>query len=458
MKQVFWLICLLAFVGCGGGGVKETAVSSDNNVVSPTNPPPTATFAPTVTPLPEPTATAPPMVAAAEIAADQPTATPTPPSLTPTPEFVVLTPTPVTNVPEVERIALTAVEQPLYAESDCSDKYPCNEDIAAWESRVQVPAGFKASYFARIDGRPTTMTFGPDNLLYVAVLDGAIYTVTETGEVNPFYEGLLVPAGLAFQPGTEHLYISSRVVNESVNGESQISVLRDGEFKQIIGGLPCCYAGLHAANGIAFGPDGYGYVGVGGRADHGEILLEGETKGQQDELHPLEAAIVRFHPDGSEVAPYAYGLRNAYDLAWDANGRLFAADNAPDYGPPEEFHLVEPGGQHGYPWYDCDNCFDAPAGVSVIEPLHTFIPHAAPTGVTTYLAEQFPGFYNGIFVVLWSAFPGAQKVVYFDAGGENPTDFATGFALPIDVVVGPAGSLYVVDHATGVIFKIEYSG
>ncbi|MEM7119586.1 MAG: PQQ-dependent sugar dehydrogenase [Chloroflexota bacterium] len=454
MKRVVWFFLLLGLISCGGQAVEETAVPP-----SATPPEATATAPPTATPLPEPTETPPPTATESESVVAQessPTQTPVPP--TPTSEFVVLTATPSVNVPAVERVAIAAVEQPPYAESDCSDKYPCNEDVAAWEARVQVPDGFKAAYFARVEGSPTTMTFGPDGLLYVAVLDGTLYTIDGQGSVETFFTGLQVPTGMAFQPGTDNLYISDRVINESVNGESQVSLLRDGELRQIVGGLPCCYAGLHAANGIAFGPDGYGYVSVGGRADHGEILLEGETKGQQDELHPLEAAIVRFHPDGSDVEVYAQGLRNAYDLAWDGNGRLFAIDNAPDYGPPEEFHLVEPGGQHGYPWYECDDCFAAPADVDVIEPLHTFIPHAAPTGVTTYLAEQFPGFYNGIFVVLWSAFPGAQKVVYFDAGGANPTDFATGFALPIDAVVGPDGSLYVVDYATGVIFRIDYQG
>jgi DNA-binding beta-propeller fold protein YncE len=35
------------------------------------------------------------------------------------------------------------------------------------------------------------------------------------------------------------------------------------------------------------------------------------------------------------------------------------------------------------------------------------------------------------------------------------SDFATGFAQPIDVAVGPNGNLYVADYATGIIFKIS---
>ncbi|MCA9935209.1 MAG: hypothetical protein KC415_14845 [Anaerolineales bacterium] len=34
--------------------------------------------------------------------------------------------------------------------------------------------------------------------------------------------------------------------------------------------------------------------------------------------------------------------------------------------------------------------------------------------------------------------------------------FATGFASPIDVTVGPDGSLYVADYSTGIIFRISY--
>jgi len=164
-------------------------------------------------------------------------------------------------------------------------------------------------------------------------MEGTIFTIDQQGKITPFIEGLLVPVGLAFQPGTNRLYVSSRVSNL----EAQVSVVDGDSVTQLFGDVPCCYVGMHAANGLAFGPDGYGYLAVGARADHGEIL----NSDQQDELHPWEASILRFSPDGGEIEVYARGLRNAYDLAWDNGGRLFASDNAPDFGPPDEFHLVE---------------------------------------------------------------------------------------------------------------------
>jgi glucose/arabinose dehydrogenase len=273
-----------------------------------------------------------------------------------------------------------------------------------------------------------------------------------SGAVSLYASGYPVPTGIAFRPGTHDLYVSSRVVNENVGGEAQVSIVNG---RQIIGGLPCCYTYFHSANGIAFGPDGMGYVGVGARADHGEVL---DGSGQQDTLQPYEASILRFNPDTGEVSVYARGFRNPYDIAWDANGQLWATDNTPDYDPPERLHRVVPGGQHGYPWYDCDVCFSPPPDVTVIPPLVTFAPSASPTGITAYLANQFPGYYNSLFVTLWSAFPGAQKVMHIGAGGSAPVNFATGFAAPIDVTVGPDGSLYVADWATGIIFKISYTG
>ncbi|RMG89603.1 MAG: hypothetical protein D6706_21090 [Chloroflexi bacterium] len=427
----------------------ETAVPPPATPLPPSaTPSPTATPRPTQTATPQPTNTSPPTTQPANSPTIQPTNTTSastaesmpPASASPSPS-----PLPPSGT----------VEQPPYEPSPCSDKYPCNDDIAGWEARIRVPAGFQATYFARVNGRPTSITFGPDALLYVAVQEGTIYTINSSGHIAAYVSGFNTPTGIAFQPGTNRLYVASRVRDQNTGGEAQVSVVQGGSISQIIGGIPCCYAFLHAANGIAFGPDGFGYVAVGARADHGEIL-EGPNKGEQDQLHPWEATILRFSPGGSIVEPYAYGFRNAYDIAWDANGVLWATDNAPDFGPPEELHRVVPGGQHGYPWYECDICFAPPPDVQVLPPTYMFVPHSAPTGITAYLADQFPGYYNNLFVTLWSAFPGAQKVVRVGPGGLS--NFATGFAAPIDVTVGPDGSLYVADWATGIIFRIAYTG
>jgi glucose/arabinose dehydrogenase len=400
----------------------------------------------------------------APAATDTPAASPTSaasptPQATPTAEGgVVPAPEVVIDIdPEAAPVSFDSVEQPPYAESDCSDKYPCNDDVEGWESRIQLPEGFEATYYARVEGQPNVLTFGPDSLLYVGTMAGEIFTVDENGASELYVDGFIAPAGLAFQPGTDRLYVASRVVDQNVDGEARVAVVEDGVVTDLITGLPCCYVAMHSANGIAFGPDGYAYMAVGGRADHGEILA-GPNAGDQDELHPLEASILRFSPDGTQIDTYARGFRNAYDIAWDGDGVLFTTDNMPDFGPPEEFNRVEPGGEHGYPWYECEVCFTAPEDVEIVPPLHTFVAHSAPTGIAAYLDDEFPGYYNSLFVTLWSAFPEAQRVVWFSPSGEEMATFATGFAAPIDLTVGPDGALYVADWATGIIFRIAYSG
>ena len=447
-------VAAMALAGCGGGSQPPAQIAP---TVATTSQQPAAeqpTSESSVPFLGEAVATMPPPATETPASTATPAASSTP-EPTPTAEGGVVE-APVVDV-EVDPAAtpepFDEAEQPPYAESECSDKYPCNEDIEGWESRIQVPPGFEAAYYARIDGQPNVLTFGPDGRLYVGTMAGEIFAVDSDGEAELYVDGFNAPAGLAFQPGTERLYVASRLVDQNVDGEAWVAVVEDGVVSELITGLPCCYVAMHSANGIAFGPDGYAYMAVGGRADHGEIL-SGPNAGDQDELHPFEASILRFSPDGTKIEPFARGFRNAYDIAWDADGVLFTTDNMPDYGPPEEFNRVEPGGEHGYPWFDCDVCFKAPDDVEIVPPLHTFIAHSAPTGIAAYLDDEFPGYYNSLFVTLWSAFPDAQRVVWFSPGGEEMATFATGFAAPIDLTVGPDGALYVADWATGIIFRI----
>ena len=457
-SQLFVIALVLTFVvSCGGQSSQEEQSISQSSEASAQSEE-TVTARPTAlvltaTPLP-PTEEA-TDAAVSDDATSESTATPSPtatifPTATAVPAEWL---TPAAHAPDVQ--------QPPYVVSECSDRFPCNEDVEAWEERIRVPEGFEASYFAYLPNpehpdralQLTSLTFGPDGLLYVATTRGDIYAIDQNGKATLFADGLIVPTGLAFQPGTEKLYISNRVLDLNIDGEGQVSVIENGVISTLFDGLPCCYVGMHGPNGIAFGPDGYGYVGVGGRADHGEIL---DGSNMPDEMQPLEATILRFNPDGSEVEPYAYGFRNPYDISWDADGRLFATDNGRDGEVADELHIVKPGAQHGYPYFDCPACLGIPDDVDLVETFHDFTPHAVATGIVTYLDNKFPGYYNSQFLTLWTAMDFAERVMRFLPDGSNST-FATGFAAPIDLTVGPDGALYVADYATGIIFKIAHT-
>ncbi|MGH2591936.1 MAG: PQQ-dependent sugar dehydrogenase [Anaerolineae bacterium] len=396
-----------------------------------------------------------------------PSETPSPTSATPTPLRSTSQPPSQPTNPSVNPAGRDASSPPPLGDatpnpppgSGSCGKYPCHDDIPGWVARIQVPPGFNVSYVGKLPGgeHPTSITFGPDGRLYASTMEGDVYVFDAAGNSSLYTSGFYLPIGLAFRPGTSDLYIASRTFPpDAVPNEGKVTIVRpDGSKQDIVTGLPCCYTSIeHQPNSIAFGPDGKVYLSIGARADHGE------EPGQPDvpaTLTPYEAGILRFNPDGSGLERYAVGLRNPYDLAFDANGRLFATDNSPDFGPPDGLHHIVQGGHYGYPYYDCGICQKAPPDLVITPPIATFIPHAAITGITAYTSNAFPPNYtNDLFVVLWSAFPGAQKVVRVSTFPTAVSDFALGFASPIDVTQSPDGALLVADWATGHIFKISH--
>ncbi|TMR93064.1 PQQ-dependent sugar dehydrogenase [Nonomuraea basaltis] len=127
----------------------------------------------------------------------------------------------------------------------------------------------------------------------------------------------------------------NRIVRFRLDGDEQPEVILDGIAK----------ATYHNGGRIAFGPDGMLYAGVGDA---------GNTQSSQDP-DSLNGKILRLTPDG-RPAPgnpnpgspvYSLGHRNVQGLAWDAQGRMFAAE----FGQNEldEVNLIEPGRNYGWP-------------------------------------------------------------------------------------------------------------
>jgi glucose/arabinose dehydrogenase len=95
------------------------------------------------------------------------------------------------------------------------------------------------------------------------------------------------------------------------------------------------------------------------RALTGAFAGFGQTQAHNAKLGggvPCTAAIMRCRPDGSELTLVAWGLRNAYGLAFLPDGRLVATDqSADDRGSrpignaPDLLYVVEAGGWYGWP-------------------------------------------------------------------------------------------------------------
>ncbi|MGD1893965.1 MAG: cytochrome c class I [Cyclobacteriaceae bacterium] len=119
----------------------------------------------------------------------------------------------------------------------------------------------------------------------------------------------------------------------------------------------------HEFNGIAVDLAGeYIYVNSGARTDHGELQdNEGAYPGAREV--PLTACIFRLPADGKDIllkndsidlAANGYlfsdGVRNAYDLTFSPEGKLFGVSNSSDYDHPEEMNWFREGRHYGYPW------------------------------------------------------------------------------------------------------------
>ncbi|MEV6203020.1 PQQ-dependent sugar dehydrogenase [Streptomyces sp. NPDC051771] len=172
--------------------------------------------------------------------------------------------------------------------------------------------------------------------------NGARTSLGEVPGVVPGGEGGLM--GLAVRDGWVYAYLTAesdnRIVRMRYGGGAGD---RLGAPEPVLTGIP--KGTVHDGGRIAFGPDGMLYAGTGETGETGLAQDRGSLGGK----------ILRMTPEG-EPAPgnpfadsvvYSYGHRNVQGLAWDAEGRLWAAEFGQNTW--DELNLVEPGRNYGWP-------------------------------------------------------------------------------------------------------------
>jgi hypothetical protein len=117
----------------------------------------------------------------------------------------------------------------------------------------------------------------------------------------------------------------------------------------LVDGLPVANS-EHGVNDVESGPDGALYVSVG---HVGSLVADRAALAAVE--HPrldLLGTILRIDPTDGDVQVVARGLRNAYGLAFDEEGRLFTVDNgglALGGWRSDEIIAVREGADYGYP-------------------------------------------------------------------------------------------------------------
>ncbi len=435
---LFLSLTLLGLVACQSGETPETAVAEDPTLASP--------VINTAVPV---TDTPPPPVINEEAIADatsEPTAeaSPTPLLPSPTPTASPIPESPVSSI-TLEPIITRGLTQPLYV-------------THAYDERLFI-----------VEQAGTIRIFQNGELLPTPFLDIQDPVGSSSNE-----QGLL---GLAFHPNYQqngYFFLNYTDVNGNTNiARYRVSSdpnVADPASGQILLTVTQPFAN-HNGGMVAFGPDGYLYLGLGDGGSQADPQGNGANPGT------LLGSILRLDvdsADGSYTIPadnpfvenpnarpevWAYGLRNPWRFSFDRqNGNLFIADVGQNQWEEVSWQAGgTPGGQN-FGWNSMEgfHCFTASCNpeqftLPIFEYDHTL--GCSISGGYIYRGQQFPSLYGNYFVAdfcsgtVWGLFQqpdGAwQSAVIHESG------------LPINSFGEDVnGELYVVAR-TGQILQIR---
>ena len=330
-------------------------------------------------------------------------------------------------------------------------------------AQIELPGGFTAYAVATGFFRPTSVTVADDGTIFVSERHGRVARLGDA-DGDGVFEEIVTWA----EPPDEVTGILATPAGVYISSRGRVLLARDAdgdgaadEPQEVVTGLP---NGRHQNNGLALGPDGKLYI------------TNGSTCDDCNEGNERSASILQANADGSELRVYASGLRNPYDLVFDASGRLWATDNGSDEpcASVDELNLIVDGGDYGWP-YGEDGCDPFNDGIAPTADLGL---HTASTGIDVYQAAHFPSGYTGsLFATLWGSLafgdptrpPSLLRIVAGDGENGQPAEveeFGTGFVHPIDVAVDHDGTLLVLDYGigsneddtSGTLYRIVYTG
>ncbi|MDQ3812835.1 MAG: DUF4394 domain-containing protein [Armatimonadota bacterium] len=341
-------------------------------------------------------------------------------------------------------------------------------------SAATLPTGFVESRIATGLANPSAMEVTPD---------GRVFVCEEGGTLRVIKDGVLLPTpflavttdttgergllGVAFDPNfasNQYAYVyytatspaaHNRVSRFTANGDLAVPgsevVLLDLDN---LGGA------YHNGGAIHFGSDGKLYIAVGENGIPTNAQSMNTVFGKMLRLN-ADGTIPSDNPfynttSGNNRAIWALGLRNPFTFAIQpSTGRMFINDVGQSSW--EEINDGIAGSNYG--WSTCEGTCST-AGMR--NPLYAY-PHSGSTpsgcaiaGGTFYnpATAQFPSDYWGdyFFADLCSGW-----IYQRDLTSGAVTQFATGITQPVDLKVGPDGSLYYLTYGTGSVYQVRYT-
>ncbi|MFD6053905.1 PQQ-dependent sugar dehydrogenase [Agromyces sp. NPDC060279] len=264
---------------------------------------------------------------------------------------------------------------------------------------------------------------------------GGTRVVAEVPGVAPGGEGGLL--GLAQLPGDGEREASlyamftgtddNRIVRMPVTGDPGAIAL--GAAEPVLTGIP--KAGNHNGGRLAFGPDGFLYATTGDAGLREAARDRGSLAGKILRMTP-DGAPAPGNPFGTHV--WSLGHRNPQGIAWDASGRLWAAEFGQNTW--DELNLIEAGGDYGWPVVE--GIAGDPAFVDPV--LQWPTSEASPSGLAAAGDALFLAALRG--ERLWAIAPASAAAPTAEAW------FAGEHGRLRDVVAAPGGGLWVLTNNT----------
>jgi len=339
-------------------------------------------------------------------------------------------------------------------------------------SRIRVPVGFAIAVFADSLPNARSLALGARGTVFVGVRDGeAVYALADPdgdGRADSTWRlagGFDAPNGVAFHDGA--LYVAD-LGNLWRFDSIEDRLGAPGPPVLATDALP--REGWHGLRFIAFGPDGFLYMGSGAPCD---ACLPGDER---------SGTILRMRPDGRDVAVFARGVRNTVGFDWrPGTGELWFTDNGRDHlgpdAPPDELNrAIAPGAHYGFPFCHGGDVPDPEltghACAEFTPPVARLGAHVAALGMRFYTGTRFPPTYHGRAFIAehgsWNRLlPVGYRIttVRFEDGAARYEVFADGWlsrvrrsawGRPVDVLVMPDGALLVSDDRAGRVYRISY--
>gem|GEM_PF-1545777 len=324
---------------------------------------------------------------------------------------------------------------------------------------------------------------GSHNCVAVVSQDGVILTVTADpdaaqGSAGTFLdihakvnrggneEGFL---GLAFHPhyasnGRLFVYYSAASPRRSVISEFTAGPAgrADTSTERIIMEVAQPFAN-HNGGMLAFGPDGYLYIGLGdggsggdpqGHGQDVDTLLGSILRIDIDRTEGVKAYAVpndnRFVKGGGAPEIWAYGLRNPWRFSFDPiTSQMWAGDVGQN--ALEEIDIIRPGGNYGWNIMEGDRCFRPSTGCdrSGLEmPLAVYGRDSgcSVTGGYVYRGSRLSSLYGAYVYAdycsgrIWALRHDGLKVTEQVQVADTDLSISS-------FGEGPDGELYVVDHS-----------